>query len=63
MNKLKAVLKQQGRSQVWLAETLELSAGTIYNWCNKPELYPSKMSLMAIAEVLNVDIKSLENED
>ena len=63
MNKIKQVLKDQGRSQIWLANQLELSQSTVYNWCNKPELYPSKMSLMIIAKVLNVDIKELTNED
>lgn len=58
-NKLKQILKEQGRSQRWLAEQLEIHEVTVNNWCRNNNKPLGKMVSMAIAEVLKIDIKDL----
>ncbi len=34
MNQIKKVLKQQGRTQAWLAVQLDVTKSTMSSWCN-----------------------------
>ena len=58
MNRIKEVLKEQGRTQTWLAEKIGKSYVIVTNYCNN-NTQPSIQVLTAIAEVLDVDIRDL----
>ena len=58
LNRLKVVLAEQEKTNRWLAEQLGKTEHTISRWChNKPQ--PSVAQLNEIAQVLDVDIRSL----
>tara|TARA_R110002124_G_scaffold60757_3_gene166546 strand:- start:5204 stop:5404 length:201 start_codon:yes stop_codon:yes gene_type:complete len=58
MNRIKAVLKNKGISQTWLAEQMDKSYTTINEYArNKRQ--PSLEDLYKIAEILQIDIKEL----
>jgi putative transcriptional regulator len=56
--KLHATLKQQGRTQAWLARELEKSTNLIAQYCAGDTNIPLPM-LYRIAELLNVNAKEL----
>jgi len=58
MNRIKDVLKQQGRSQTWLAEKIGKSYVVVTNYCNNKN-QPSIEVLFKIAKVLDVDVREL----
>jgi transcriptional regulator with XRE-family HTH domain len=58
MNRIKEVLKEQGRTQTWLAEKIEKSYVVVTNYCNN-NTQPSIEVLRKIAEVLDVDVRQL----
>jgi putative transcriptional regulator len=58
MNLIKTVLKDQGRSQVWLAKKVGKSFVVIGNYCNN-KTQPSLRTLKLIAAALEVDITVL----
>lgn len=58
INRLKAVLAEQGKSGKWLAEQLGKSTCTVSKWCSnstQPDLY----TLERIANLLEVDKRDL----
>jgi len=58
MNKLKQVLKQQGRTQKWFAGEMNKTENTISLWVlNKVQ--PSLEDLYKIADLLQVEITDL----
>lgn len=60
INRLKAVLAEQGKTNKWLAEKLEKNETTISRWCTN-EVQPSMESLVEIAKLLGVDVRELIN--
>ena len=58
MNRIKEVLKEQGRTQTWLAEQIGKSYVVVTNYCNN-NAQPSIPVLRRIAEVLDVDVREL----
>ena len=58
MNRIKEVLKDQGRTQTWLAEKIGKSYVVVTNYCNN-NTQPSIEVLRKIAEVLDVDVRQL----
>ena len=58
INRLKAVLAEQGKTNKWLAEQLEKNETTISRWCTN-EVQPSMDNLVAIASLLKVDVREL----
>jgi putative transcriptional regulator len=60
INRLKAVLAEQGKTNKWLAEQLEKNETTISRWCTN-EVQPSMDNLVAIALLLKVDVRELIN--
>jgi len=62
LNRIKEVLKQQGRTQTWLAEQIGKSYVIVTNYCNNNS-QPSLEVLWDIAEALNIDIKELINSN
>ncbi len=58
MNRIKAVLKEQGRTQTWLAEKIGKSYVVVTKYCNN-HTQPSIQVLSEIAKVLDVDVREL----
>jgi putative transcriptional regulator len=58
MNRIKDVLKEQGRTQTWLAEKIDKSYVIVTNYCNN-HAQPSIEVLRRIAGVLDVDVREL----
>lgn len=60
INRLKAVLAEQSKTNKWLAEELDKNETTISRWCTN-EVQPSMDNLVTIATLLKVDIRELIN--
>ncbi len=60
INRLKAVLAEQGKTNKWLAEEMNKNETTISRWCTN-EVQPSMDNLVVIASLLNVDVRELIN--
>jgi putative transcriptional regulator len=58
MNRIKEVLKDQGRTQTWLADRINKSYVVVTNYCNNNK-QPSIEILRKIAEVLDIDVREL----
>ncbi len=58
MNRIKEVLKEQGRTQTWLSEQIEKSYVIVTNYCNN-NAQPSIGVLRKIAKILDVDVRVL----
>ncbi|MBI9067262.1 MAG: helix-turn-helix transcriptional regulator [Peptostreptococcaceae bacterium] len=58
MNRIKIVLKEQGRTQTWLAEQIGKSYVVVTNYCNNNS-QPSIQVLTEISKILDVDIRDL----
>lgn len=61
-NRIKIVLTEQDRSSKWLAEKIEKDKSTVSRWCTN-DMQPSIETLFQIAEILNVSVKELINEN
>ena len=60
LNRIRVVLAEQEKTNRWLAEQLGKTEHTISRWChNKSQ--PSVAQLNEIANVLNVDVRTLMN--
>ena len=57
-NRIKAVLAEQSKTNLWLAETLDKNKATISKWCTN-EIQPSLETLFKVADALTVDVKDL----
>lgn len=58
LNSLKVVLVEKKKTSKWLAEELGKNSSTVSKWCtnvSQPDLH----TLNQIAELLDVDVKSL----
>ena len=62
LNRLKAALAEQRRTNRWLSEQLGKSENTVSRWCAN-KVQPSIQQLNEIASVLDVDIKDLLNSN
>lgn len=60
INRLKAVLAEQGKTNKWLAEQLNKNETTISRWCTN-EVQPSMDNLVSIAKLLEIDVRDLIN--
>lgn len=58
LNRLKAALAEQGKTNRWLSEQLGKSENTISRWCAN-KVQPSIQQLNEIATILDVDLRSL----
>ena len=58
LNRLKVVLVENQRTSKWLAEQLGVSTVTVSKWCTNMH-QPSLPQLTEIANVLDVDVRSL----
>lgn len=57
-NRIKAVLAEQGKTNNWLAEQLDMNRTTVSKWCTN-QMQPTMETLFEIAEVLDVDVREL----
>lgn len=60
INRLKAVLAEQNKTNKWLSEQLSKNETTISRWCTN-DVQPSMDNLIAIASLLKVDVRELIN--
>lgn len=60
INRLKVVLAEQNKTNKWLAEKLANNETTVSRWCTN-EVQPSMDKLVAIAELLEIDVRDLIN--
>jgi putative transcriptional regulator len=58
MNRIKPILAEQGRSQLWLSKQIKKSYVVVTNYCNN-KTQPSILTLTRIAKALNVDVRDL----
>ena len=58
MNRIKKVLEEKGIKQKWLAEKLDKSYNIVNGYVQNRQ-QPRLEVLMAIAEILDVDVKDL----
>lgn len=58
MNRIKKVLKEQGRTQTWLAEKIGKSYVVVTNYCNN-KTQPSIQVLTEISQILDIDVREL----
>jgi len=59
-NRIKAVLAEKGKTNLWLANQLDKNKTTVSKWCTN-DMQPTVTSLFDIAEVLEVDVRELLN--
>ena len=57
-NRIKAVLAEQGKTNNWLADQLEMNRTTVSKWCRN-EMQPRVETLFQIASVLEIDVREL----
>jgi putative transcriptional regulator len=58
LNRIKIVLLEKERSNIWLAEQLKVSKTTVSKWCTNDN-QPTVETLFRIAEKLEVRVKDL----
>lgn len=58
LNRIKSVLADQGKTNLWLAETLGKNKSTVSKWCTNDQ-QPTLDTLFDIAEALGVDVCEL----
>ena len=58
LNRLKASLAEQGKTNRWLSEQLGKSENTVSRWCAN-KVQPSIQQLNEIAIILDVDVRTL----
>lgn len=57
-NRIKAVLAEKGKTNLWLAAELEVNKTTVSKWCTN-EVQPTMESLFRIADALDIDAREL----
>lgn len=62
INRIKVVLVEKNLSSKWLAEQLGKNEATISRWCTN-DVQPTLNTLASIAELLNVQIADLINNE
>jgi putative transcriptional regulator len=57
-NRIKAVIAEQGKTNLWVADKLDVHASTVSKWCRN-DMQPTVENLFALANILNVDVRIL----
>ena len=57
-NRIKAVLAEKDKTNLWLAEKLEMNKTTVSKWCTN-DVQPTIENLFKIAKALDVDVREL----
>ena len=58
LNRIKSILADKGKTNIWLAEKLGKNKTTISKWCTNDQ-QPTLDTLFDIAESLDVDVRDL----
>jgi len=58
LNRIKGVLADKGKTNIWLAEKLGKNKTTISKWCTNDQ-QPTLETLFDVADVLEVDVRDL----
>ena len=58
LNRIKSVLAEKGKTNLWLAEQLGKNKSTVSKWCTNDQ-QPTLETLFEIAEILKVDVRDL----
>lgn len=61
INRIRVVLAEKERKNIWLAQKLDVNPITVSKWCSNSS-QPSLETLVEIAKVLDVDISELLNK-
>ena len=57
-NRIKAVIAEKGKTNIWLADQLEMNPNTVSKWCTN-QMQPTVQTLFSIARELDVDVREL----
>ena len=57
-NRIKSVLAEKSKTNIWLADKLKMSKSTISKYCTN-DIQPSMETLFAIAKALDVYVREL----
>lgn len=57
-NRIKAVLAEKQKTNMWLAEKLDMSPNTVSKWCTN-QMQPTIETLFRIANAIDVDVREL----
>ena len=57
-NRIKSVLAEKGRTNIWLSESLGLNKATVSKWCTN-DTQPTMENLFRIADAISVDVREL----
>lgn len=57
-NRVKVVLAEKGKTNIWLADKLDMNRTTVSKWCTN-EMQPRVETLFQIAKVLEIDVSEL----
>jgi putative transcriptional regulator len=57
-NRIKSVLAEKGKTNLWLAEYLGMNKTTVSKWCTN-DMQPTVQTLFQIADALDVDVRDL----
>ncbi len=57
-NRIKAVLAEKGKTNIWLADELGKNKTTVSKWCTN-DVQPTIETLYTIAKALDVDVREL----
>ena len=58
LNRIKSILADKGKTNIWLAEKLGKNKTTISKWCTNDQ-QPTLDTLFDIAEALDIDVRDL----
>ncbi len=57
-NRIKAVLAEKSKTNLWLASKLNVNRTTVSKWCTN-DVQPTMETLFRIAEALDVNVREL----
>lgn len=57
-NRIKAVLAEKGKTNLWLADKLGMNKTTVSKWCTN-SMQPTVETLFEIARALETDVREL----
>lgn len=58
LNRIKSVLAEKGKTNLWLAEQMGKNKSTVSKWCTNDQ-QPTLETLFEIADILKVDARDL----
>lgn len=62
MNRIKIVLKEEGKTSQWLANEIGVDKSTVSRWCTN-DMQPTIPRLFDIAKALNISVRVLLTEN